>query len=110
MPRRPASITQADVARAIRAAKQAGAREVEVRVQDKAVIVIRIGESTDPLEREAEVVLRWRRCPAPARPTSTGRRPVMDGRSGMSGWIEGRVSESGPTTARRNSRLSIRRR
>ena len=34
MPRRPAAITQADVARAIRAAKQAGAAEVEVRVGD----------------------------------------------------------------------------
>lgn len=31
MPRRPATITQADVARAIRAAKQAGADHVEVR-------------------------------------------------------------------------------
>ena len=32
MPRRPAAITQADVARAIRAAKQEGAAEVEVRL------------------------------------------------------------------------------
>ena len=32
MPRRPATIIQADVARVIRAAKQAGAAEVEVRV------------------------------------------------------------------------------
>jgi len=32
MPRRSAAITQADIARAIRAAKQAGAAEVEVRI------------------------------------------------------------------------------
>jgi hypothetical protein len=31
MPRRPAAVTQADVARTIRAAKQAGAEYVEVR-------------------------------------------------------------------------------
>jgi hypothetical protein len=36
MSRTPASITQADIARAIRAAKQAGAAEVEIRVGDKA--------------------------------------------------------------------------
>jgi hypothetical protein len=34
MPRRPATITQADIARAIRAAKQAGAAEVEVRASE----------------------------------------------------------------------------
>jgi hypothetical protein len=38
MSRRPAAITQADVARAIRAAKQAGAESVEVR-PDGAIIV-----------------------------------------------------------------------
>jgi hypothetical protein len=46
MVRRPASITQADVARAIRAAKQAGAAEVEVRVGDERII-IRIKPLTD---------------------------------------------------------------
>jgi hypothetical protein len=59
MPRRPATLTQADVARVIRAAKQAGAAEVEVRVGD-AAIVIRIAESTEApaaLEGEREVVL-----------------------------------------------------
>ena len=35
MPRRPAQITQADVARIIRAAKQAGATEVVVPVGEK---------------------------------------------------------------------------
>ena len=46
MARRPANITQADVARAIRAAKQAGASEVEVRVANGSTIVIRIAPST----------------------------------------------------------------
>lgn len=47
MSRRPATITQADIARAIRAAKQAGAAEVEVRIGDSA-IVIRIDPTTEP--------------------------------------------------------------
>ena len=46
MSRRPASITQAEIARAIRAAKQAGAAEVEVRVGDERII-IRIKPPTD---------------------------------------------------------------
>jgi hypothetical protein len=60
MARRPAAITQADVARAIRAAKQAGAAEVEVRVGDKLRIIIRIEESTGEkvaLEEAGEIVL-----------------------------------------------------
>jgi hypothetical protein len=59
MPRRPAQITQADVARIIRAAKQAGATEVLVPVGEKCVIV-RLGPSTAPitaLEQEDEIVL-----------------------------------------------------
>ena len=59
MPRRPATITQADIARAIRAAKQAGAAEVEVRVGDTS-IVIRIASSTggqSSLETSEQVVL-----------------------------------------------------
>jgi hypothetical protein len=39
MPRRPATLTQADIARAVRAAKQAGAAEVEVRVGDGSILV-----------------------------------------------------------------------
>ena len=39
MPRRPAQITQADIARVIRAAKQAGAIEVVVKVGDQSLIV-----------------------------------------------------------------------
>lgn len=44
MSRRRATITQADVARAIRAAKREGAAEVEVHVNDKAKIVIRLAD------------------------------------------------------------------
>jgi DNA-binding XRE family transcriptional regulator len=40
MARRPASITQADVARAIRAAKQTGATEVEVPLEKSSEIVL----------------------------------------------------------------------
>jgi hypothetical protein len=38
MPRRPAIVTQADIARAIRAAKQAGATGVEVKPDGTVVI------------------------------------------------------------------------
>jgi hypothetical protein len=41
MPRRAATITQADVARAIRAAKQAGAESVEVRPDGTIVVLLR---------------------------------------------------------------------
>lgn len=60
MPRRGATITQADVARAIRAAKQEGAAEVEVRVGEQSSIVIRIAPSTAPkvaLDEAGEIVL-----------------------------------------------------
>ena len=59
MPRRPAHITQADVARVIRAAKQEGVREVEVRLVG-ASIVMHIPLSTDvdeSLEQGKEIVL-----------------------------------------------------
>jgi hypothetical protein len=55
MSRRPASITQADIARAIRAAKQTGATEIEVRVGDRSTIIIRLDR--DPLEPNEEIVL-----------------------------------------------------
>ena len=45
MPRRAAQITQAEVARIIRAAKQAGASEVVVKIGEQSVIV-RLGQST----------------------------------------------------------------
>jgi hypothetical protein len=59
MPRRPARITQADVARIIRAAKQAGASEIEVRLDEQCVIV-RLTQSTESdkvLELKREIVL-----------------------------------------------------
>jgi len=59
MPRRAAAITQADVARVIRAAKQAGASEVVVHVGDKSKIVIRLLStgSESALEESGEIVL-----------------------------------------------------
>jgi hypothetical protein len=45
MPRRPAKITQADIARAIRAAKEAGANAVTIDADG----AIRITLSTDPM-------------------------------------------------------------
>ena len=59
MPRRAAQITQAEVARIIRAAKQAGASEVVVKIGEQSVIV-RLGQSTapeKPLEQDKEIVL-----------------------------------------------------
>jgi DNA-binding MarR family transcriptional regulator len=58
MARRPANITQADVARAIRAAKQAGATEVEIRTGDRSTIVIRLSTGAErALEEPGEIVL-----------------------------------------------------
>jgi hypothetical protein len=60
MPRRPATITQADISRALRAAKQIGAREVEVRIGDRNAIVIRLSSTetkAHDLEQSAGVVL-----------------------------------------------------
>jgi hypothetical protein len=59
MPRRAAAITQADVARVIRAAKQAGASEVVVQVGDKSKIIIRLLStgSESALEESGEIVL-----------------------------------------------------
>jgi 2-iminoacetate synthase ThiH len=47
MPRRAAQITQAEVARIIRAAKQAGASEVVVKIGEQSVVV-KLGQSTAP--------------------------------------------------------------
>jgi hypothetical protein len=60
MPRRPARITQADVARAVRAARQAGADHVEVRPDG--TILIKLSPDNPShgpvaLEVEREVVL-----------------------------------------------------
>jgi hypothetical protein len=61
MSRRPAIITQANVARVIRAAKQTGAREIELRL-GSACVLIRLTSSlsTGPelaLEALKEIVL-----------------------------------------------------
>ena len=58
MPRRPAQITQADVARVIRAAKQAGAAEVVIQLGEQSVIV-RFTSSTgdDDKNKNQEIVL-----------------------------------------------------
>lgn len=60
MPRRAAVLTQADIALAIRAARLAGAAEVEVRVNDQVSILIRLLPSTGPgtaLEHNEKIVL-----------------------------------------------------
>ncbi len=60
MPRRTAHITQADVARAVRAAKQAGADHVEVRPDGTILVKLSPDKQSDrqvPLEPEREVVL-----------------------------------------------------
>lgn len=46
MSRTPAKVTQADVARIIRAAKQAGALEVDVKIDGETVATVKL--STDP--------------------------------------------------------------
>jgi hypothetical protein len=59
VPRRPAQITQADVARVIRAAKQAGAAEVVVQIGESSVLV-RLASSTgteNGVAQDAEIVL-----------------------------------------------------
>jgi hypothetical protein len=59
MTRRRAQITQAEVARVIRAAKQAGAAEVIVPVGEQ-FVTVKLSPSTDPtkaLEQDGEIVL-----------------------------------------------------
>jgi hypothetical protein len=54
--RRRAAVTQAEIARIIRAAKQAGAAEVQVRLNDSARVVIRLRDG-DVLNSDDEIVL-----------------------------------------------------
>jgi hypothetical protein len=56
MSRRPATVTQADVARIIRAAKQAGAATVEIPVNGERII-IRLTDPTPPLADHPEPVV-----------------------------------------------------
>lgn len=57
MSRRPAVITQADVRRVIRAAKQEGASSIEVQPDGRIFIRLSSEESPAPLEKRLEVVL-----------------------------------------------------
>jgi hypothetical protein len=57
MPRRPAKVTQSDIARAIRAAKSAGAREVTVDCDG--VIHIAIEGGATPAPSTADVDETW---------------------------------------------------
>lgn len=61
MPRTPARITQADVARTIRAAKQAGAAVVEVKPDGTVLVHLSSPTSTlstePPMARAEEIVL-----------------------------------------------------
>jgi hypothetical protein len=60
MPRRRATVTQADVARTIRAAQKAGAERVEVRPEGTMSIVLKDGAATpadDPPPAPQEIVL-----------------------------------------------------
>jgi hypothetical protein len=57
MSRRAAAITQADVARVIRAAKQAGAAEVVVKVGDQSLVVKLSTEPDKALDQSQEIVL-----------------------------------------------------
>jgi len=58
MSRTPANITQADVARIIRAAKQAGATEVDLKIDGATVAVVRFSStgSDAPLAPVREIV------------------------------------------------------
>lgn len=54
--RRRSAITQADIARIIRAAKQAGAAQIELRLSDSARILIRL-QPDKPLAETEDIVL-----------------------------------------------------
>jgi hypothetical protein len=56
MSNRPARITQAEIERAIRAAKKAGASEVEVKIGDQASIRIPLA-SEKPIADAGKIVL-----------------------------------------------------
>ena len=55
MPRTPATITQADVARTVRAAKQAGAAEVEVRPDGTRIIRLVEPPRPDPVADDPKI-------------------------------------------------------
>ena len=55
MPRRGAILTQADVARTIRAAKQAGATDIEVRPDGTMIVHLQV----QPLREPADDRIAW---------------------------------------------------
>jgi hypothetical protein len=58
MPRRPAQVTQADIARVIRAAKQAGAAEVEIKIAGEQSVIVRFTPSpADDGDKNQKIVL-----------------------------------------------------
>jgi diphthamide synthase subunit DPH2 len=61
MSRTPARVTQADIARTIRAARQAGARTVEVKFPDGTTLSVKLDDSAEitggPLAAQREIVL-----------------------------------------------------
>tara|TARA_R110000868_G_scaffold409885_3_gene696359 strand:- start:1337 stop:1513 length:177 start_codon:yes stop_codon:yes gene_type:complete len=57
MSRRPATVTQADVARIVRAAKQAGAAEVEVRV-GQAIVTVRMASTGQATPADTGEIIR----------------------------------------------------
>jgi hypothetical protein len=59
MSRRPAQLSQADIARAVRAAKQAGAKEVEVRLTEGSTIIIRM-DASRPAEPAEEALAQYK--------------------------------------------------
>jgi hypothetical protein len=57
MANKPASFTQADVKRVIKAARKAGAAKVEVRLGDQAAFTIHLHDENMSLEAPSKVVL-----------------------------------------------------
>jgi hypothetical protein len=60
MPRTPATVTQATVARTLRAARQAGAHAVEVR-PDGTVMILLQAPPIVPAEAPADAFTEWER-------------------------------------------------
>jgi hypothetical protein len=61
MPRTPATVTQSDVARTIRAAKQAGAHSVEVRLSGVTVVILLASPPIAPDSPIDDAFTTWER-------------------------------------------------
>lgn len=57
MSKRPASVTQADIERAIRVAKKAGGLQVVVRLKEGEIVIQPVSVTTDTVAESEEVVL-----------------------------------------------------